>query len=164
MRDSRAGFVQASPRLAVRLTLPQPPTPFLRTPAPALAPSPAHSCPCPWPRLYTHALPSDPAPVPAPCPWPHCYAPLHLPTPPALLLRPPAPALLPRRFVVQHTVEENVHRLAQQRAAHMDDSGGARGGARGGTGGARDAGARDGSGPALTVMDVAALLHASWQP
>ncbi len=58
--------------------------------------------------------------------------------------------------MVQHTVEENVHRLAQQRASRMDMHDGSL--AHGGGSHTHSHG-RD----ALTVLDVASLLHASWQ-
>lgn len=55
------------------------------------------------------------------------------------------------RFVMSDTVEENVHTHAQHRAADMDMSAGL--GSSGSNAG----------GGALTVLDIAALLHASWQ-
>ncbi|KAG1676131.1 hypothetical protein FOA52_004971 [Chlamydomonas sp. UWO 241] len=57
------------------------------------------------------------------------------------------------RFVVSSTVEDNVHALAQARASRMDMSAGVAG--IGGT--------AAGAGGALTVRDIAVLLHASWQ-
>jgi hypothetical protein len=56
------------------------------------------------------------------------------------------------RFVVQHTVEENVARLSRQRAAAMDMSAAV----------AKRPGVGSSEAADLTVADVAALLSSKW--